>query len=71
MELLKKCELCERSGDNLSLLLANHKIFGWIKICNDCWSDLYEENNMVAGSSNSCKSSGPNSPCNSCSSYCH
>ena len=68
LKLLRKCDLCERSDENLSLLSANHKDLGWIKICRDCWSKLYTRNHMVAGSTGSSKNSGP--ACRSCPNPC-
>ena len=69
LEISRKCALCEKSGEDLSLLSANHKELGWIKICSDCWSRLYTQNNVVSGSTGSGKSSG--SPCSSCSNPCY
>ena len=69
LKLLRKCDLCERSDEDLSLLSANHKDLGWIKICNDCWSKLYARNRMVAGSTGSSKNSG--SACRSCPNPCY
>ena len=68
LKLFRKCDLCEKSDENLSLLAANHKELGWIEVCNDCWGALYTENRMVVSSS----SSGTNSSsrCNSCPSPC-
>ena len=64
LEVLKKCDICEKGGENISLLSANHKESGWIKVCRDCWSNLYSKNQMIAGSSSS--GIGSNSPCSSC-----
>ena len=50
LEELRKCELCGKSGDDLSLYSANHKDLGWIQICRDCWIKFYLENRIVAGS---------------------
>ena len=50
---LQKCDLCEKSGEDLSLLSANHKECGWIMVCRDCWTELYSENSMVSGSGSS------------------
>ena len=67
MEKLKlcKCDLCGRSEEDLSLLSANHKEYGWIDVCKDCWTDLYNKNGMVSGSGSSGNSTS--SPCTSCS----
>ena len=51
LKLLSKCDLCERSDEDMSLLSANHKEKGWIKVCQNCWSELYSKNRMVSGSS--------------------
>jgi hypothetical protein len=64
LETLKKCDFCEKSGEDLSLLSANHKEYGWIMVCRDCWVNLYSKNRMISGSGSSGKSS--NSPCSSC-----
>ncbi len=55
LEELSSCELCGKSGGDLSLYGANHKELGWIEICRDCWVKLYRDNRLVAGSgSKSC-----------------
>lgn len=64
VQVLKKCDLCEKSGEKLSLLSANHKEYGLVKVCRECWINLYSKNRMVAGSGSSSK--GPSSPCSSC-----
>ncbi|MBL7168305.1 hypothetical protein ISS40_06490 [Candidatus Bathyarchaeota archaeon] len=46
-----ECGLCHKSGEEVSLLGANHKELGSILICRDCWKELYQTNSMVAGSS--------------------
>ncbi|MFP4116692.1 MAG: hypothetical protein ACLFTY_01590 [Candidatus Aenigmatarchaeota archaeon] len=54
------CELCGSEG---SLLEANHTDKGKVMVCRDCWTKLYEKNEMVAGSScSSCSTSS----CGSC-----
>jgi len=68
LEALRKCALCGKSGEDLGLLSANHKELGWIRICSDCWSSLYTQNDIVSGTTGSGKSSGP--PCSSCSHPC-
>lgn len=45
-----ECALCSRSGDDISLLTANHKELGRVKVCQDCWTKLYQENGIVSGS---------------------
>ena len=57
LEVLNKCDLCGNNGEDLSLLSANHKELGWIKVCGDCWGKLYAKNRMIAGSGGS--SNGP------------
>ena len=64
VEVLKKCDLCEKSGEKLSLLSANHKEYGLVKVCRECWVNLYSKNRMVAGSGSTSKA--PSSPCSSC-----
>ena len=64
LNIFKKCNLCEKSGENISLLSANHKQQGWIMVCRECWVHLYSENRMFSDSG--ALSKGPNSPCNSC-----
>ena len=58
-EQLSRCQLCEKSDENLSLYGANHKDLGWIEVCRDCWTKLYHENRLVAGSGGK--------SCNACS----
>ena len=55
MEELKILRECGPSGinDDLSLLSAYHKELGWIKVCSDCWSELYTINDMIACSTES------------------
>jgi hypothetical protein len=53
------CELCGKSGEDLSLYSAQHKELGWIKVCRECWVKLYDANSMVAGSGGSSGSSCP------------
>ena len=50
---MPKCELCGKKGRDLSLLVANHKQLGQIEICQGCWSELFEKNRMVCGTSGS------------------
>jgi hypothetical protein len=45
------CELCNKTGDDLSLREANLKEQGKKWVCQDCWTQLYNKNNIVAGSS--------------------
>jgi hypothetical protein len=49
-DLMGECGLCHKSGEDVSLLGANHKELGNILICRDCWKELYQANRMVAGS---------------------
>jgi len=46
------CELCGKEGSRME---ADHKEHGRIMVCQECWSELYGENNMAAdiGSSGS------------------
>jgi hypothetical protein len=44
-----KCDICGKNGEDLSLIGANHKKLGHIKICSDCWEKLYGENKFVGG----------------------
>ncbi len=48
-----ECGLCGKNGEDLSLLSADHKELGRIKICQECWTKLYSENLMVCGRSSS------------------
>ena len=43
------CELCKRSEDGLSLREASHRDLGKKWICGDCWTNLYEKNKMISG----------------------
>jgi hypothetical protein len=45
------CELCAKNGDDLSLREATHKDLGKKWVCGDCWTNLYDKNQMVAGTS--------------------
>ncbi|TFH12669.1 hypothetical protein E4H04_13085 [Candidatus Bathyarchaeota archaeon] len=45
------CELCSKSGEELSLREASHKEFGKKWVCGDCWTKLYDKNAMVPGTS--------------------
>jgi hypothetical protein len=47
----KECALCGKSGEDLSLLLADHKDLGEIMVCRECWGKLYEENRMMLDTS--------------------
>ena len=46
-----ECALCGKSGEDLSLLLANHRKLGQIMVCHECWVKLYEENRMMPDTS--------------------
>ncbi|MDD1778711.1 MAG: hypothetical protein LUQ65_11145 [Candidatus Helarchaeota archaeon] len=61
---MEKCALCQKSGD-ISLLLAHHKDLGNIYVCNDCWRNLYAENELIGSVSGSCGPCG-SSTCGSC-----
>jgi rubrerythrin len=50
---MEKCELCGKSGEDLSLFLANHKKLGQLWVCHECWGRLYDKNLMVSGSTGS------------------
>jgi hypothetical protein len=43
------CELCSKSGDELSLREASHKEMGKKWVCGECWTNLYMKNDMVTG----------------------
>ena len=43
------CELCNQTGDDLSLREAVHKDLGKKWVCGDCWTNLYEKNIIVSG----------------------
>jgi hypothetical protein len=43
------CDLCYKQHE--SLREANHKEFGKKWICQECWTRVYEKNQMVSGSS--------------------
>jgi hypothetical protein len=62
---ISRCDCCDKQGEDLSLLLANHKERGWVKVCKECWAILYSENAMVAGTGTS-GSVINSSPCSSC-----
>lgn len=48
-----KCEICGKNGEDLTLLVANHKELGEIEICSECWEKLYSGNKFVGGSTSS------------------
>ena len=50
---MNTCELCNKSGEDLSLREAAHKEHGKKWVCQDCWTKLYDKNKMIAGSSGS------------------
>jgi hypothetical protein len=43
------CDLCNRTEDGLSLREAKHKELGTKWVCVDCWTDLYQKNRMISG----------------------
>ncbi len=47
------CELCNKTGDDLSLREATHKELGKKWVCQDCWTELYTKNEMISGSTGS------------------
>jgi hypothetical protein len=47
------CELCNRTEVGLSLREAKHKELGRKWVCSDCWTDLYQRNRMLSGSTSS------------------
>jgi len=56
-----KCDICGKNGKDLTLLGANHKELGYVKVCSDCWEKLYSKNEFVGGttsSSGSCPTCG-------------
>jgi len=58
---LDKCDLCKKQDEDLTLLSANHKKLGRIWICQDCWTKLYQDRNLVCdltGSGSSCPTCG-------------
>ncbi|KXA89804.1 hypothetical protein AKJ57_04845 [candidate division MSBL1 archaeon SCGC-AAA259A05] len=57
-----KCELCGREED---LLEVNHEEHGKIMVCRDCRNKISEEEQKVAGSSDS-ESGGPSLGCPHC-----
>jgi hypothetical protein len=44
------CELCNKSGEDVSLREATHKEHGKKWVCQDCWTELYSKNEMISGS---------------------
>lgn len=46
-----KCEICKK--ESFTLLYANHKDLGMIKVCQNCWQELYTKNRLVSGFSGS------------------
>ena len=62
---MAKCDLCEKKGNDLSLLLAHHKELGNIYVCQECWTNLYDKNRMV-NSGSGCAPCSSGGPCGSC-----
>lgn len=50
---MAECKLCGKKGKDLTLVQANHKDFGGIMICEECWEKLWCENRMVCGTTSS------------------
>lgn len=57
---MDECALCKKHDKDLTLLSANHKKFGRILVCQECWANLYDENLMV------CDATGSDSSCPTC-----
>ena len=66
VDIIFRCDCCDKHGEDLSLLSANHKEKGWVKVCKECWTTLYSENAMVAGTGTSGSVINSSSPCSSC-----
>ncbi len=47
-----RCSLCGR--DDTALLEAKHRTMGTVLVCPECWSKLYEANEIVSGSGGGC-----------------
>ena len=43
---MRKCDICGKNGESLSLITANHKKLGYIKICSECW-DEWKQRQML------------------------
>lgn len=48
-----ECKLCRKNGEDLSLLSVNHKDLGYMRVCQESWIKLYDENRMVCGTTGS------------------
>ncbi|ODS35472.1 hypothetical protein BEH94_06515 [Candidatus Altiarchaeales archaeon WOR_SM1_SCG] len=59
---MEECKLCGKTGEDLSLLSANHKELGRMMVCQECWVKLYAKNRMRCEGS-----SGGGSTCSTCS----
>lgn len=46
-----ECKLCGKRGEELSLYSANHKKLGYMMVCDECRTKLYDKNLLVCGSS--------------------
>jgi len=55
-----KCKICGKNGEDLTLLSANHKEFGRIMVCEECWKKLWNRNRMI------CSTTGSGGTCPSC-----
>ena len=61
---MDSCELCNKSGHDLSLREAYHKEMGKKWVCKECWTELFTKNKIVTGSSGGV--SGCNLGCPGC-----
>ncbi|MBS7643777.1 hypothetical protein KEJ26_04320 [Candidatus Bathyarchaeota archaeon] len=50
---MASCQICGKTGNDLSLLYANHKELGYIGVCRECWAKMYNDNLFVIGSGSS------------------
>lgn len=51
VEMKEKCRICGKT--DVSLLFTSHKELGYIGVCRDCWTKLFEDNLFVSGSGSS------------------
>ncbi len=63
---MNTCELCNKTGEDLSLREATHKELGKKWVCQDCWTKLYDKNEIVAGSSSGGAVAGCGMGCPGC-----
>jgi hypothetical protein len=50
---MRQKKIFGKNDEKTTLISANHKDLGRIKVCSECWKKLWNENSMVCGTSGS------------------